>query len=307
MDVELRHLRALIAVAEELNFTRAAERLHLTQQALSGQIRQLEQRVGARLVERDTHRVALTAAGVALYERCRLLLAGAENAVAAARAAGADTPRLVLGYPSPLTHRLYAAPAIRLFASRRPDVDITIHFGGLLDPYGGLRERAADVAIVYGAFDSEGLELRRLFSEPRGVALAAGHPLARKSAVTIAEFVEEPIIDVRSMDEVAREFWFASKHRGGRPPRIGATVQTLDGLIEAVGAGLGVAATVAVVIETMGAGAGVVFRPVVGLEPLDVWVARRAGDDRQPVCDFMDAAVDAHRDEESRTGSGQIV
>jgi DNA-binding transcriptional LysR family regulator len=72
VDVELRHLRALIAVAEELNFTRAAERLHLTQQALSGQIRQLEQRVGARLVERDTHSVALTAAGVALYERCRL-------------------------------------------------------------------------------------------------------------------------------------------------------------------------------------------------------------------------------------------
>jgi DNA-binding transcriptional LysR family regulator len=297
VDVELRHLRALIAVAEELNFTRAAERLHLTQQALSGQIRQLEQRVGAQLVERDTHRVALTPAGVALYERCRALLAGAENAVAAARAAGADAPRLVLGYPAPLTHRIVAAPAIRLFSSRHPDVEITIHFGGLLDPWGGLREGTADVAIVYGAFESEGLELRHLFSEPRGVALAADHPLARKEAVTIAEFVEEPIVDVPSMDAVSRDFWFAAGHRGGRPPRIGATAQTLDGLIEAIGAGYGVATTVAAVVEAMGAGAGVVFRPVIGLEPLDFWVARRVGDDRRPVVDFMDAAIAAlHRE-----------
>ncbi|MFN8186004.1 MAG: LysR family transcriptional regulator [Gaiellales bacterium] len=299
MDVELRHLRALIAVAEELNFTRAAERLHLTQQALSGQIRQLEQRVGTRLVERDTHHVELTAGGVELYERSRSLLSGTEHAVAAARAAGADTPRLLLGYPAPLVHR-FAAPAIRLFANRRPDVEVTIHFGGLLDPWGGLRERAADVAIVYGAFESEGLELRHLFSEARGVALAAGHPLARQEAVTLAELVEEPIIDVASMDAVNREFWHAAKHRRGRPPRIGATVQTLDGLIEAIGAGLGVATTVPAVIEAMGSGAGVVFRPVAGLEPLDFWVARRVGDDRQPVLDFMAAAVDAQHDGAAR-------
>lgn len=222
--------------------------------------------------------------------------------MAAARAAGADAPRLVLGYPAPLTHRI-AAPAIRLFASRRPDVEVTIHFGGLLDPWGGLRERAADVAIVYGAFESEGLELRHLFSEPRGVALAADHPLARKKAVTLAEFVEEPIVDVPSMDAVSREFWFAARHRGGRPPRIGATVQTLDGLIEAIGAGLGVATTVAFVVDAMGAGAGVLFRPVVDLEPLDFWVARRDGDDRQLVLDFMDAAVDAQHDEASRAPS----
>jgi DNA-binding transcriptional LysR family regulator len=299
VDVELRHLRALLAVAEELNFTRAAERLHLTQQALSGQIRQLEQRVGARLVERDTHRVELTAAGMALVERCGSLLAGAEDAVAVARAAGAAAPGLVLGYPAPLTHRMVAAPALRLFAARRPDVEVAIHFGGLLDPWGGLRDRHADVAIVYGVFESEGLELRYLFSEPRGVALAADHPLARKQVVTPAELVEEPIVDVPSMDAVSREFWSAATHRGGRPPRIGATAQTLDGLIEAIGAGLGVATTVAAVVDAMGASAGVVFRPVVGLEPLDFWVARRIGDDRQPVVDFMDAAVDAQHDRET--------
>jgi len=292
VDVELRHLRALIAVAEELNFTRAARRLHLTQQALSGQIRQLEQRVGTRLVDRDTHRVQLTPAGTALVERCRSLLAGAEHAVAAARAAGAGAPRLVLGYPAPLTHRIVAAPTIELFTARHPGVELTIHFGGLLDPCGGLRGRAADVAIVYGAFDSEGLELRHLLSEPRGVALAADHPLADKRTVTLAELVAEPIVDVPLPDAIARDFWIAAAHRGGKPPRIGATVQTLDGLIEAIGAGLGVATTIATVVDAMGATAGVVFRPVGGLEPLDFWVARRADDERQQVLDFVAAAVD---------------
>lgn len=291
-------MRALVAVAEELNFTRAAERLHLTQQALSGQIRQLEQRVGTRLVDRDTHRVELTPGGAELYQRCRSLLSGTELAVEAARAAGAETPRLTIGYPAPLTHRI-AAPALALFAARHPEVEVTIHFGGLLDPYGGLRDRAADVAIVNGTFDAEGLELRHLFSEPRGTALAADHPLARKQAVTLDEFLAEPIVDVPSADPASRDFWIAAKHRRGKPPRIGATVHSLDGLIEAIGAGLGVATTVAAAVDALGAPAGVVFRPVLDLEPLDFWVARRAGDERQPVLDFVEAAVSATHDRAS--------
>lgn len=285
-------MRALIALAEELNFTRAAERLHLTQQALSGQIRQLEQRVGTRLVDRDTHHVALTPAGLTLYERCRSLLTGAEHAVAAARAAGAEPPRLTIGYPAPVTHRI-AAPAIARFAARHPEVEVTIHFGGLLDPCGGLRDRSADVAIVYGPFDSEGLELRHLFSEPRGLALPESHRLARKETVTLAELIAEPIVDVPSTDAISRDFWIAARHRAGRPPRIGATVQTLDGLIEAIGAGLGVATTVATAVDAMGAAAGVVFRPVEGLEPLEFWAARRADDERPPVLDFIDAAAES--------------
>src|ERR1700736_6057023 len=93
VDVEMRHLRALLTVAEELNFTRAAERLHLTQQALSGQIRQLEDRVGRRLVDRDSRHVALTAAGKTLSEQARPLLADAQHAVAAARAAGGEATK----------------------------------------------------------------------------------------------------------------------------------------------------------------------------------------------------------------------
>ncbi len=248
----MRHLRALLALAEELNFTRAAERLHLTQQALSGQIRQLEERVGARLVERDSRRVELTPAGRILCEQARPLLASAEQAITATRAAGGETRRLTVGYIAPLTRRL-VAPALERYSAAYPDVELRIHFASFLDPMAGLREgTAADVAILYGEFEHDGIERRLLFSEPRGVALAADHPLAASSTVTVEDLVREPLIDVPTRDQVWREFWPAAEHRGGKPAQIAATVQTLDGLIEAVGAGLGVAVTVEPAVEALG-------------------------------------------------------
>ena len=290
----MRHLRALLAVKEDLNFTRAAARLHLTQQALSGQIRQLEERVGTRLVDRDSRRVALTPAGEALSRQAEVLLAGAEQAIAAARTAGGETTRLTIGYIAPLTRRI-VAPALRAFEQARPDIELTVHFAGFLDPLGGLRDGKADVAILYGEFEHEGIELRPLLIETRGVALPADHPLAQGGdAVPMADYLSEPIVDVPVSDHVWRDFWTAARHRR-RPPQIGMSVTTLDGLIEAVAAGLGVAITVAPAVEALGSGAGVVFRPVVGLEPLEIWVARRENDDRDAVSEFLETAARALR------------
>jgi DNA-binding transcriptional LysR family regulator len=292
MDLEMRHLRALLALAEELNFTRAAARLHLTQQALSGQIRQLEQRVGTQLVHRDPHHVQLTKAGQTLLEHARPLLAGAEHAVLATRAAGAEPARLTVGYVAPLTRRL-VAPAFDHFYAAHPEAEVTIHFAGFLDPLGGLRDGPADVAILYGEFEHESIELRHLFSEPRGAALAAEHPLAARTELTIEEFVAEPLVEVPVRDQIWSDFWTAQSHRNGIPPRIGASVTTLDGLMEAIGAGLGVATTVAPAIDMLGAAVGVVFRPVPELSPLEFWVARRANDNRPHVVAFVEAATTA--------------
>lgn len=286
----MRHLRALLAIAEELNFTRAAQRLHLTQQALSGQIRQLEDRVGARLVERDSRRVALTEAGRTLCEHARPLLAGAEHAVLATRAAGQEAVRLTVGYVAALTRRL-VAPAFQRFSAEQPQVEVTIHFGDFLDPLGGLRDGPADTAILYGEFEHEGIELRPLFSEPRGVALAADHPLAARPVVGLDEFLREPLVEVPVRDRVWSDFWTAAGYRNGTPPQIGASVSTLDSLMEAIGAGLGVATTMAPAIDMLGAASGVVFRPVPELSPLQFWVARRQHDDRRHVVAFLDAAT----------------
>lgn len=89
MDVELRHLRSFVAVAEELNFTRAAERLHLAQPALSAHVRQLEARIGAQLLERTTRRGDFTPEGAALLASAPAAIAAIEDAVRAAQAAAA--------------------------------------------------------------------------------------------------------------------------------------------------------------------------------------------------------------------------
>jgi monoterpene epsilon-lactone hydrolase len=101
--VELRHLRAFVAVAEELNFGRAAERLYVSQPALSRQIRGLEQLVGCELLRRSTHSVELTLAGEALLERSRRLLRDVDEAVAAALAVGGELLGRIACWPATLT------------------------------------------------------------------------------------------------------------------------------------------------------------------------------------------------------------
>ena len=290
MNVELKHLRSFVMVAEELNFTRAAERLYMTQQALSGQIRQLEERIGTKLLERDTRRVELTPAGSALLESARPLIAGAEQAVAAAQQAGQRTQTLTVGFVAAITH-IQLGKALDTFAQAHPDVELLIHFGELTDPSGGIRSGHADVAAVHGPFDSRDLELAYLWSDPLVVAMGAGHPLAAKGELTIAEVVGEPTFDFPAPDREWRDFWMLTAHRGGRPPRIVAHFSSLDAMIEAVRAGLGIHVTTAELIDGLGPGSGIVWRPVPGLEALEHSLAWRRGDERELVREFASACL----------------
>jgi DNA-binding transcriptional LysR family regulator len=289
VDVELRHLRAFVAVAEELNFTRAARRLFLAQQALSTQIRQLEERVGAQLLVRTTRSVALTQAGEALYAQAHLLLASADAAVAAARAAAVATTPLTVGFVAAVDHG-DVSHALDRFAELHPDVRLLVRFGDLPDPTGGLRTRDADVAFVYGPFDQTDLVVVPLFSEPMGVAVAADHPLACREVVTIADVVAEPTFDFPTPDAAWRAYWSAAAHRDGRPVRLAAQYRTLEGLVAALRAGLGVhLATEGLVASAAG---GIAWRRLDDVEPLVHAVARRADDDRPTVRAFVDAAVE---------------
>ena len=299
MSVELKHLRAFVAVAEELNFTRAAERLHLAQQALSTQIRQLEERVGERLLERTTRKVELTPAGEAMLEHARAVLGGADRAVAAARAAGSEEQALLtIGFLVPADHGPMRE-TLELFAERQPDTEVRLHFGEVVDPSAGLRDGLADVAVVVGAFDRTGLEMLHLWTDPRGVALGATHPLAAKKTISVAEMIEEPTFDFKVPDPIYRDYWMAANHRGGRPPKLAAQFRGLDGLLEAVRAGLGLNIIRERIVDTMGSESGVVFRPVTGLEPADICLAWLEGNDAEPVREFVAAARDAFGDASS--------
>ncbi len=289
MSLELRHLRTLVAVAEELSFTRAAERLHMAQQALSKQISQLEARVGVQLVERTTRKVELTPAGHALVEHARGLLADSERALAAAREAGGVTPVFTVGFVVPADHEPMR-PVLELFAERRPDVDLRVHFGDVLDLAGGLQAGHADVAVVVGEMDTTGLVLEPLWSDPRGVAVAADHELASKSEVTIEELLELPSFDFPAPDPIGRDYWGVVKERRGRPARIVAQFRSLDGLLEAIRAGLGGHVIRERIVDSLGPSSGVVFRPVPELEPAVVSLARKENDRREVVAEFVEAA-----------------
>ena len=150
MDAHLRDLRYFAAVAEELNFTRAAERLHLSQPALSKQIRGLETTLRAQLFRRDRRQVELTAAGAALYAAAGRLLQDWDNAVAVvADAVAQEAQVLRVGTLTSIGRSLY--PAItELFAKRQPGWQVELHSFGWGDGAHGIRDRQRSGWALWG-------------------------------------------------------------------------------------------------------------------------------------------------------------
>jgi DNA-binding transcriptional LysR family regulator len=292
LDVELRHLRSFVAVAEHLNFTRAAEQLFIAQQALSAQIRQLEDRIGVQLFERNSRSVRLTPAGETLYGRARLLLAGADDAIAATKASGVERTTLTIGFVAAVDHPA-VSHALDRFQAETADATLRIHFGDLLDPTGGLRERAVDAAFVYGPFDTSGLDATFLYDEPVGIAVHESHPLATCADVTVADLVAEPTFDFPTKDVAWRDYWCAAAHRNGALPSYVAQYRTLEGLIAAIRAGLGAHLATEGLVDA--AGPGVTWRRLDDVEPLRHYVARRADDERDVVRALIDTVVKTFR------------
>ena len=161
MRPEVRHLAYFVALAEELNFTRAAARLNVVQQALSAGVAQLETLVGVRLFERTTRRVRMTAAGEDFLPRAREALAAVDLALATARRhADGAAGHLAVGLSS--TTGLPATPQLlRAFADRYPEVELEVRHFTFADPYAGLLTGETDVAILRPPL-STALELHEL-------------------------------------------------------------------------------------------------------------------------------------------------
>jgi DNA-binding transcriptional LysR family regulator len=191
---DLRSLRYFLAVAEELNFTRAAERLHIAQPPLSAAIRQMEEQLGVSLFDRSTRQVQLTPAGRLLAERGRELIDHADAVYAAVRETEkAPTGKLALGV-SP-TARFDLAPAVLgACAARAPGVmlypreDTT---GALVHD---LRAGRLDLVIGFCVAADASLERERLRDAPAVVHVGADHPLAGRPAVALAELRDEAIL-----------------------------------------------------------------------------------------------------------------
>ncbi|MEU7208385.1 LysR substrate-binding domain-containing protein [Streptomyces sp. NPDC044989] len=293
-DVHVRELRYFVTVAEELHFTRAAERLYVSQPALSKQVRALERQLGAELFRRDPQGVALTEAGTALLPHARRVLAdwaGGAAAVEAARAVRRAT--LVVGM-STSPGRGGLLPAIRSrFTAAHPEAVVRLRQMGWEDSTAGLADGTADVAYVWLPLPDAGrYDWTVVAEEPRLVALPDTHPLASRPEVDFADLVAEPFLALPPEAGVLRDFWLALDERralGAGPARVGAEISGTEETYEALVAGLGIClvATGNAPLITLG---GVTTRPVRDLTPSRYALAwRREDEGRALVRDYAQA------------------
>jgi DNA-binding transcriptional LysR family regulator len=243
VDVQTRRLRYFVALAEELHFSRTAVRLHIAQQALSKQIRELEEAVGVQLLRRSTRKVELTAAGVAFLEAAKATLAAFDDGVESARRmARGDAGTLRLGYVVGGALEL-TRPILEEFARRHPRVSLELREYGHDDRSAGLAKRSADVAFLRPPISATELALETLFVEPLLVALPLGHRLATRAAVSVRELVKEPIAVGESQDVVAERFWTLDAYREPGAPRRIVHAHSVTEELSLVSAGVACAIT----------------------------------------------------------------
>ncbi|MBB5775210.1 LysR family transcriptional regulator [Nonomuraea jabiensis] len=284
MDVHLRELRYFVAVAEELNVTRASERLFVSQPALSKQLRVLERQLGFRLFERVHSGVVLTRQGEALLPVVRDLLERWTSGVESARAA-APAGTLVIGMQTAVGRGLQQE-ALRRFRTAMPGWEVSLRLVGWDDPSGGLADGSSDVAFIWLPVPP-GLRTYVLATENRGVAMPDGHPLAELAEIPFEALRDEPFIALPPEAGPLRDFWLARDARDDDPV-VGFTANTPEEVFEAVTSGLGV------VLVAEGNAAlynrpGMAYRPVSGLPPGQLAIAWREGDAGPQVMAFIDA------------------
>nr|BFD81324.1 LysR family transcriptional regulator [Streptomyces sp. Xyl84] len=182
--LESRPLRYFVAVAEELNFARAAERLGISPPPLSRAVRRLESDLGATLFERTTHRVALTPAGEVLLREARIALDALEAAGRRARRAAAPQTGLVLAMKADGDAGLLE-PVLERFAADPDAVPVTVRLCDLREAPALLRRGEVDVALTHEPYDRTGLDSETLAAETRVAAVAAGHPLAARTRLAL--------------------------------------------------------------------------------------------------------------------------
>nr|WP_281277841.1 LysR family transcriptional regulator [Saccharothrix texasensis] len=199
MRVESRPLRCFVAVAEELNFARAAERLGISPPPLSRTIRKLEAELGVALFERTTHNVALTPAGSVLLDQARIAL----EALGAAgrRARRAAEPKLVLAVKADSDAGLLETVLARYAADPASSLPVAVRLCRWGEQPGLLRRGEADAALVYEPFDHVGLDAETVTVERHVAAVPTGHPLAGRGHATLAD-LGLPIDDATRLDQL---------------------------------------------------------------------------------------------------------
>ena len=291
MDVHLRDLRYFVAVAEELNFTRAARRLHLSQPALSKQIQALETALHAQLLQRNRREVKLTGAGEALFASARVLLESWDGTTATVtEAAGRDARVLRVGTLTSIGRALYPG-VIDQFTVRQPGWRVELRSFAWGDPTAGLRDSVTDAAFLWLPIDADDITHEILVTERRGLAVSTKHPLADRTSVSFAEIIDEPLLALPESSGPLRDFWIANDQRAGQSAKIAAEVTASDETYQIVASGEA-AHLMAEGNALIYARPGITWIPVDDLDPAHLAIAWRRDDVRAPVKAFVQACLD---------------
>ncbi|WP_314192293.1 LysR family transcriptional regulator [uncultured Arthrobacter sp.] len=277
LNVEFRHLRSLVAVAEDLNFTRAAERLHTTQPSLSRSIASLEQAVGTVLVHRDRRSVALTPAGTRFVAYAQLALKALEEGVDAV----AGTPHtLRVCFAGALAE--ITGPAVKTFESLHPGIQVDIRRYD--EPMARLSEGRCHLAFLLGdPNDKPTFQTLTLTEEVRMVALPVGHRLAEKSALSLKELTRETLVMNVLAGTTRVDMW----DDADRPSQI-VRVRNIDEWMEAIALGRGIGITPASTARFY-SHPQIVFRKLTDAPRVPVVLAWRTGDPHPNIPDFIAA------------------
>jgi DNA-binding transcriptional LysR family regulator len=257
----LRALRYFVAVAEELHFARAADRLHISQPSLSQQIQRLEDVLGARLFERTKRSVRATEAGRALLSDARPLLAQGDRLRAhIARVAAGQVGELRVGFVASGAYDILPA-ILRGFRAHCPDAHLEVDECALRVPLEQLEAGTLDVAIVRGPVSHPTLRVEALLREPLCAVVARDHRLARRGPVPLSALAREPFaMFPRERAPVFFDALMRCCREAGFLPRIVQEAADWQVLVSLVAAGMAV--TLAPDSVRQLPRAGVVYRPV---------------------------------------------
>ena len=275
--MELRHLRYFVAVAEELNFTRAAERLRLAQPSLTRQIHNLEEELGVRLLDRTRNQVSLTEEGKGfLVDARRLVALSLESVSAVQRFSRGESSQLNLGYLFRFNFDLLPA-TLTTFYQSLPEIAVNLFDMSPADQLRALESRKIDLGFVGLRPDdtrksSTSLAWECVARHSIVVVLPASHPLARKSRIKIEDLKTLFFVAMSEKTHPGSRDWIRGLcGKGGFTPRILQDVDLESGLMTFVAEGLGV--TIAREQIKNLPHPGVIFRPLVTKAKADYWIS----------------------------------
>jgi DNA-binding transcriptional LysR family regulator len=286
-DPTIHQLRLVLMLAEELHFGRAANRLYLTQPALSQQIRSVEQRWGVRLFTRTSRKVELTAQGEALLPLVRNVVDAADELRLAVTPASGPR-RLRLGVCESFAALEATRKVLARIASDHPGLGPDIRVVDMVEQLTVLAEGQIDAAFIYLPVP-DGLYFQPLTTEPRLVCVSSSDPLARHSSLRLADLAESPVVSVTtSLFQASRDYWAVDPRPEGTPVRYTAhQVTRFESLLSMVSFG-GAIAFVPSVAAELYPRPDLRYIPVLDLSPCTFGLAWPTSDTRSHIVALQD-------------------